>query len=163
MAAKLVQISVKPKTPGESGLPKQAVDRVKVTKHGVGNDYNNYRMEEKNGTDNRAILLYTTDMRDQLNQEGWPLQNGDLGENFMIDGIRYDQLKVDTQLQIGNIKVQITEICNPCSNLRFLDYVGKEKVQEFIKTMKGRRGWYAKVLNEGTVHQEDTVQLLSRS
>jgi len=29
--------------------------------------------------------------------------------------------------------------------------------------MKGRRGWYAKVLNEGTVHQEDTVQLLSRS
>ena len=160
MKGKVVQISTKSKVPGETGLPKHPVDNAEVTEMGVGNDYNNYRMEEKDGTKDRAVLLYTRDMVDQLNQEGWPVRNGDLGENLMIEGISYDRLEIGSRLKIGDIEVEVAEICNPCSNLRALDYVGKEKITEFIQTMKGRRGWYARVLKEGTVTSGDEVELL---
>jgi len=161
MQGKVVQISTKVKTPGEVGLPKHAVDSATVTIMGVGDDYNNYRMESKHGTKDRAVLLYTRDMIDTLNQEGWPLDNGHIGENFTLDGIKYHDLTLGTKLQVGEVKMEVAEICNPCNNLSALEYVGKEKIKEFIQTMKGRRGWYCRVLQEGTVYTGDTVELLN--
>ncbi|MHA2028578.1 MAG: MOSC domain-containing protein [Candidatus Kariarchaeaceae archaeon] len=38
--------------------------------------------------------------------------------------------------------------------------MGEEKVNEFIKTMKNRRGWYAKVLKEGSVSKGEKITLI---
>lgn len=158
--ATLQQINVKPKTPGETGIQKPAVPEANVTEMGVGNDYNHYRYTEHNNSSHRAVLLYTTDKIEQLNAEGWPIKPGDIGENFTIDGISYSDLEVGTKLSVGSIELEVTEICTPCYKLGGLPYVGQEKKSEFLKTMKGRRGWYARVLMEGTVKVGDHVSLM---
>lgn len=158
--ARLDQINVKKKIEGEVGLPKHAVSTAQVSKSGVENDFNNYRFESKNNTPDRAVLIYTTDKMQELNDEGWPIRPGDIGENFLIDGLKYDDLGIGNKLAIGEVQLEISEICNPCNNLSVLYYVGKEKIRDFIQTMKGRRGWYCRVLKEGNVSTNDGVSIL---
>ena len=54
--------------------------------------------------------------------------------------------------------VQIARTCDPCRYLYTLPYVGNEKGPGFIKTMLGRRGWYAKVVQEGEVKKSDSIE-----
>ena len=140
----------------ETGLPKKPVDMAQVTSYGVGNDYNHYRTTSKQSTKDRAVLIYTLDMIEQLNGEGWPINPGDIGENITIDGLKYDDFKIGDKYQIGEVIVEVTEGCNPCKNLGALPYVG-ERVNEFIKLMENRRGWFVKVISEGNVKVNDLV------
>ena len=64
------------------------------------------------------------------------------------------------KFEIGEIILEVAEICNPCNNLAELEYVGKENVKEFILSLKSRRGWYCKVVKDGTVKKGDKVRLL---
>ena len=158
MKGTVIQINIKPKDESGVGLPKLSVKSVEIHIDGVGDDYNYYRQSDKQGTPNRAVLLMTMDKINELQLEGWPIQPGDLGENLTIDGLKYDQIKIGQKFKINQLEIEIEEICNPCRNLRFLNYVG-DRVDEFIKTMKGRRGWYARVVKEGTVKINDEILL----
>jgi MOSC domain-containing protein YiiM len=153
----ILGIFTKNKTEGEHGLPKLKSDRIYVSETGLEGDFNNYRFNSKNNTPNRAVLLYTEDKLLELNDEGWPIKPGDIGENFLISNINYDSLSIGTKVRIGEIELEIAEVCDPCSNLSVLPYVGKDRIKEFIKTMKGRRGWYAKVIKEGSINQGNEV------
>ena len=42
--------------------------------------------------------------------------------------------------------------------LKHLPYIGNEKVKDFIKTLAGRRGWYAKVLKPGKIRKGDLLK-----
>ncbi len=46
-----------------------------------------------------------------------------------------------------------------CTYLYSLPYIGDERGQEFMKTVKDRRGWYARVLEEGVVSASDIIKL----
>lgn len=153
----IISINIKAKTEGEHGLPKQPILEAHISDTYVANDYNIYRMESKGNTKDRAVLIYTKDMLDTLNTEGWALKPGDIGENLTIDGLKYEEIELGDRLIIGDVILEISEICNPCMNLAVLPYVGKEKMNQFIITMKGRRGWYARVLQTGKVHTGDIV------
>ncbi len=166
MEGSLVRVSTKSRQPGSdpSGLPKFAQDGpVEVHTYGVGDDYNHYRTTGKGGTLDRAVMFYTTDKIEELRSEGWPLAAGDIGENLTIDGIPYDSFSVGDRVRVGEVEIEISERVNPCYKLANLDYVGKEHEKEFIRTMKGRRGWYARVLKEGTVQTGDPVENLGKS
>ncbi len=95
----------------------------------------------------------------QLNNEGWPVRNGDLGENLTISDMHYSDLSIGDRLISGDVVLEISEICNPCNNLSVLSYVGKKRISEFIQTMKGRRGWYARVIEEGTIDTDDKITI----
>jgi MOSC domain-containing protein YiiM len=60
---------------------------------------------------------------------------------------------------VGSALLQISFKCEPCTYLYVLPYVGDERGSEFIKTVKDRRGWYARVLEEGSVKTGDKFQL----
>ena len=45
--------------------------------------------------------------------------------------------------------------------LEHLKYVGLSKIGSFIKTLKNRRGWYCKVLKEGTIEGGDFFEKLN--
>ncbi|MHA2097117.1 MAG: MOSC domain-containing protein [Candidatus Kariarchaeaceae archaeon] len=143
-----------------TGLPKFEISEAKVSVSGVADDYNDYRTKSKQNTQDRAILIMTVDALKQLETEGWPIKPGDIGENFTIDGIPYGSIEIGHKYAVGGVTIQITEICNPCARLSNLSYVGEEKVNEFIKTMKNRRGWYAKVLKEGSVSKGEKITLI---
>ena len=70
MFASVIQISVKPDTPGEVGLPKMSVGKALVKKEGLEGDYNRARKKKKDNDPDMAVMVISTDILDQLNQEG---------------------------------------------------------------------------------------------
>jgi len=158
MKGKVYQINVKPETPGEHGLPKYSIDKAVVTIKGMSGDYNKYRHERNNDNPDNALLLMPVEMIAQLTTEGWPVQPGDLGENITTDSIEYNEFAVGKKYRIGEAEIQISKPCTPCKNLYLLPYVGKEKGPEFLRTILGRRGWYARVLKEGVVAKGNSIE-----
>jgi len=166
----IYQINVKPETPGERGIPKFPVESALVTLQGVEGDFNRYRTE-KNGRDlDSALLLIPYESIQQLNQEGWLVKPGDLGENVTVLGVAYDSFKVGDIYSLGkNLKIQISRPCTACGNLELLQYVG-ERVKEFVRTLTwkengkimNRRGWYARVLKEGEINKGDLIERIIR-
>ena len=106
-----------------------------------------------------AVMILSTDVINALNSEGWPVSPGDLGENITLTNIDYSTLKLGDRLSIGEVTLEISLICDPCTNLNNLSYVGKDKSASFIKTLMKRRGWYARVLKAGEVTVGDTVAI----
>ena len=158
MSASVIQISVKPDTPGEVGLPKMPVDQVWVKKEGLEGDYNRARMKKGNDPD-KAVMIISTDILDQLNQEGWPVKPGDVGENLTITNIDYKKIAAGQKYLIGEAEIEISFICEPCTNLYKLPYIGTQRGPEFMAAIMNRRGWYARVFKEGLVSVGDTFLL----
>lgn len=149
------QINVKPQTDGEHGLPKRRVDSAFVTRAGVEGDFNVYRHEERQDDPDQALLIMPIETIRELNSEGWPIGPGDLGENFTTSGIPYEAFGVGKVFAAGGSRFQVTKPCDPCDNLFLLPYVGASKGPGFLRVMLGRRGWYARVLEEGQVKTGD--------
>ena len=160
MSPSIFQINIKPDTPGEVGLPKMPVESTIVTEWGLEGDYNRFRKKEKENDRDMAVMIISTDILNTLNNEGWPVKPGDLGENLTLANIDYASMVPGQQYKIGDVELEISIICNPCSNLYKLSYVGEEKGPQFIKTLINRRGWYARVLKTGQISTGDTVSLL---
>ena len=160
MSPSIFQINIKPDTPGEVGLPKMPIESTIVTEWGLEGDYNRFREKEKENDRDMAVMIISTDILDALNNEGWPVKPGDLGENITLANIDYASMAPGQKYKIGAIELEISIICNPCSNLYKLSYVGEEKGPQFIKTLMNRRGWYARVLKTGQISAGDAVSLL---
>ena len=151
MPGVIQQINVKPQTKGEHGLPKGRADSAFVTRKGLEGDFNVYRHEELQDDVDQALLILPIETIKELNSEGWPIRPGDLGENFTTSGMPYEAFGVGKTFEAGEVRFQVTKACEPCDNLFLLPYVGASKGPEFLKVMLGRRGWYARVLEEGRV------------
>lgn len=157
VSGKIQQINVKPQTKGEGGLPKMRVDSAFVRSTGIEGDFNVYRHEERQDDPAQALLIMPIETIRELNSEGWPIKPGDLGENFTTSGIPYEAFGVGKVFASGKVHFQITKACDPCDNLFLLPYVGVSKGPGFLKVMLGRRGWYARVLEEGHVKTGDRL------
>lgn len=152
---------MKERREGERGLPKRRVAGARITPQGVEGDYNVYRQEKLDGDPDSAVLIIPHETLTELNEEGWPVEPGHLGENLTTGNIDYAEFQPQRRLRIGKETVlQISRACDPCSNLEQLPYVGTERKKEFIQTLLGRRGWYARVLEGGAVSEGDKIQLL---
>ena len=157
----IYQINIKPQTLNERGMPKLPVDSCKIMLQGLEGDFNKYRSEKKQNDPDNAVLIMPLEMILILNAEGWPIRPGHVGENLTTEGIHYDSFAVGNKYRVGEAILQISNPCTPCRNLHILPYVGEEKAPLFIKTLINRRGWYARVLQEGLVKKGDTISELS--
>lgn len=153
------RLSVKPQVKGEYGLPKRAVPQLRITSEGAEGDYNHYRTTKLKGDPNQAVLVLTEEVLVALRSEGWPVQAGDLGENVTLAGVPEASLKPGSRLRIGHCELEVSLACDPCSETYSLPYVGTKKGPAFVRTLKGRRGWYARVLSPGTIATGDTVSV----
>ncbi len=157
---RVLSLHRKPEVPGEHGLPKAEIAEVLVTARGVEGDFNRYRHEVQRDEPGQALLLMPIEMIRTLNEEGWPIRPGDLGENVTTERIPYDRFRVGGRVRVGEVLAEVSKPCTPCTNLELLPYVGHARGPEFIRTMVGRRGWYAWVRSEGRVRRGDPIQLL---
>jgi MOSC domain-containing protein YiiM len=151
------RLGAKPRTPHGHGLPKPELERAEIRFAGVEGDYNLYRQTQKAGDPEMAILLVPEETLAELNAEGWPVRPGDLGENVLTAGIPYEVLRPRARVRLGGAVLETAKSCDPCDNLYLLPYVGPGRGPAFLKAMLGRRGWYAKVVQEGTVRRGDPV------
>jgi MOSC domain-containing protein YiiM len=150
----------KPETGSEHGLPKPVSGEVLILRGGVEGDFNRYRHEEQHDEPNQAVLLMPIEMIRTLNAEGWPVREGDLGENITTEGIPYSEFRPGDRFRAGEAVLQISKPCTPCTNLHLLPYVGDTKGPGFLKIMLDRRGWYASVMQEGRVRTGEWVARL---
>src|SRR5690348_8220179 len=117
MRARIHSLHQKPRTEGERGFPKPAVDEARVTETGLEGDYNHYRQTKKAGTNDHAVLLLSTETLHALAAEGWPVAPGDLGENVTVEGFAYDALAPGDRVALGDeVVLEISEACDPCVN-----------------------------------------------
>ena len=157
--AVVVRVSAKPAPETGTGLRKPSVPAAKITPAGVEGDFNRYRHERLRDDPDSAVLLMPLETLDQLQREGWPVEPGDLGENLTLRGVPYEALRPGVTVSVGSVRLQVSRACDPCTNLYELPYVGKDRGPQFVKTMIGRRGWYARVLSAGRVATGDPVSI----
>jgi len=151
MTGRVLQLGIKPKTPGEHGLPKHPVPELRVTIQGADGDYNHYRATTLDGDPDQAILIVTKELLAGLGAEGWPIRPGDLGENITLDDVPEMALGPGTRVELGEVILEVTRPCDPCTGLYSLPYVGPSRGPEFVRALVGRRGWYARVLSPGVL------------
>ena len=151
-------MSRKPHIPGQRGLPKVAIPEARVTRSGVDGDYNVYRHDVARDDPAMAILLMPIETLRELDREGWPVRPGDLGENITTVGLAYDAFAPGRRFRVGETELEVSKPCDPCDNLFLLPYVGAERGPEFLKVTLNRRGWYARVLREGTIRTDDAIE-----
>jgi MOSC domain-containing protein YiiM len=159
MRGRVVQLHLKPREGRSRGLPKRAVSQLTITPDGVEGDFNRWRTEKANGDPDQAVLLLNDEILVDLRAEGWPVQRGELGENLTLGDLQRDALQPGVQVHVGEVVLEVTKPCDPCTILYTLPYVGVERGPEFLRTMMGRRGWYARVLRGGTVRGDTEVEV----
>jgi MOSC domain-containing protein YiiM len=159
MQGRVVQLNLKPKEGRARGLPKRAVSQLTITAEGVEGDFNRWRTEKANGDPDQAVLLLSQEILAGLQAEGWPVQPGDLGENVTVAGLSPEALRDGAILRLGDAVLEVSKACDPCTILYTLPYVGRERGPEFLRIMHGRRGWYARVLQGGTVRKNTPIDV----
>jgi MOSC domain-containing protein YiiM len=148
---RIAQLHLKPREGRARGLPKRLVPQLSITPAGVDGDFNRWRTEEAGGDPDQAVLLLTEEILTQLRAEGWPVQPGHLGENLTLADLPPDALQPGARVHVGEVVLEVSKPCDPCTVLYGLPYVGIERGPAFLRTLHGRRGWFARVLHGGTV------------
>jgi MOSC domain-containing protein YiiM len=163
LQGRITQLNLKPRVGRSRGLPKKPVPQLTITSDGVQGDFNRWRTEAAGGDPDQAVLLLCEESLADLRAEGWPVQAGDLGENLTVAGLPPDSLQPGTQVHVGDVLLVVSKPCDPCTVLYSLPYVGAERGPGFLRTLKGRRGWFARVLQGGTVRVGMAVELMGWS
>ncbi|HEY3927432.1 MAG TPA: MOSC domain-containing protein [Candidatus Koribacter sp.] len=84
---------------------------------------------------------------------------GGFGENLAIDGQDESTVCIGDCYRIGEAEVQISQPRGPCSTL-----ARRWNLPSLIKLVlqNHRSGWYIRVLREGNIAPNDSIELLSR-
>jgi MOSC domain-containing protein YiiM len=156
---RIVHLHRKPRDGRARGLPKGMVPQLTITPLGVEGDFNRWRTEEAGGDPDQAVLLLNQEILTELRAEGWPVQPGDLGENFTVADLPPDALHPGTRVYVGEVVLEVSKACDPCTVLYALPYVGVDRGPAFLRALTGRRGWFARVLHGGTVSADMAVEV----
>jgi len=97
----------------------------------------------------RQVLLV-----DRETLEAMDLRPGVIRENITTDGIDVNGLALKQELRIGEVRLEVSEICHPCDQL--------EKIRPGLRReMRGRRGMLCRVLEGGMIRRGDTIEKVS--
>lgn len=160
MTGSIVQINV-----SRGGMPKRAIAEGDVAALGIiGDEHAHPRIH---GGPQKALLMMSSEGIDELIAQGFPLYYGALGENVTMRGIDRKWMRAGQRYRIGGIVVELTRMRVPCEQL---DIYG-DGMQEAIYDVQlkagdpsslrwGLSGFYAAVLQPGTIRTGDPIQLL---
>ena len=161
MTGTVVQLSV-----SRGGVPKRALPNAEFTAKGISGDAWRYPFH---GGRRKAILLITIEGIEELIARGFPLFAGALGENLTTRGIDRRALRLRQRLQVGNAAIELTQIRTPCATLNVYGsgiqaamYDARVQSGDSSSERWGLSGFYASVIQAGTVHPGDPIALLDR-
>jgi MOSC domain-containing protein YiiM len=158
MSPRLVQVNISP-----GGVPKHPVSEGRVTFTRIkGDDWSD---KKRHGLPGQAICLYSVELIDQLQGEGFPVFPGALGENFTTEGIDYHFTRIGDAWRVGKeVVIRITKVRGPCRTITVYGegilramYDIEVKRGNVLSQRWGRSGYYAEVLQEGVVRPGDLI------
>ena len=96
--------------------------------------------------ENRQVLLV-----DRETLEAMDLKPGTLRENITTAGLDVNSLPIGQQLQIGEVRIEVSMACTPCNLM--------ERIRPGLrKELWGRRGMLCRVLEGGVIRTGDSVE-----
>jgi MOSC domain-containing protein YiiM len=144
MPATLIQLST-----SKGGMPKLAVPEARVTRDGVGDDWQLNR--KYHGGCDRAVCIYSVELYDWLRAEHEiDLKPGSVGENFTTLGLDLQSIKPGDRMAVGNCVIQISKVRVPCRNL-------SQWHPNLLQIIQGRSGWMARVVKSAVVRPGDRI------
>lgn len=130
------------------GIPKRVVPWARVTLQGLNGDGHNH---EKHNRLTQAVCLQDAELLRDLREEGFALVSGTIGENLTVRNLRVQKMPVGTILEFsGGVALELTKERQPCFVLDAIHPQLKEAI-------KGRCGFYAKVVREGILYRGETI------
>jgi MOSC domain-containing protein YiiM len=154
----VVQVSV-----SQGGIPKLAIPSAELTEIGVTGDAWRYPFH---GGRRKAILLITIEGIDELISQGFPLFPGALGENLTTRGLDHRELRIGQRFLVGEAEIELTRIRTPCATLdvygsaiKAAIYDARVQSGDPESQRWGLSGFYASVVQPGTVRAGDTIAL----
>ena len=154
------QLLTVPGRVGVSAIDKRPVEGpVPVRTLGLHGDIQADR-EHHGGPWKAVYLLSDSDVEQWEPEFGGPVPIGVFGENLRVSGIDTSQLRIGTELEVGDgpLRLQITTPRIPCQT--FAHRVGKPRwVRRFSEG--GRPGAYARVLAAGPVRAGDEIRVVA--
>ena len=100
----------------------------------------------------RSVLITSLESYTLAKKHGINVPYGALGENILIDYNPY-YLTAGTKLKIGKVTLEINQACTLCKSLTNID-------SKLPKLLKEDRGIFAKVIEHGSIKEDDDIYLL---
>ncbi len=100
----------------------------------------------------RSVLITSIHSYHLAKSNDINMEYGALGENLLIDYNPY-HLAIGTQLQIGEVILEISQACTLCNHLSKID-------KRVPKLLRNDRGIFAKVIKSGRINEEDNIHLI---
>jgi MOSC domain-containing protein YiiM len=158
--ASVVQLNI-----SKGGVPKVAVPSVEVTRLGLAGD--RHSNPQVHGGPNQAVLLITAEGIDELTAAGFPLFFGALGENITTRGLDRRSVRIGQRYRVGPAILEIFKVRGPCENLNVYGpgiqkaiYDADVKAGDPHSPRWGLSGFYASVVQHGTIRPGDPISLL---
>ncbi|MFN0108582.1 MAG: MOSC domain-containing protein [Blastocatellia bacterium] len=101
----------------------------------------------------RQVSLFAQETLTELLAEGFNVTPGQLSANLFTASVNLNSLKPGTQLRIGAALLEIVEPRTPCRNITRID-------NRLPKRLYGQCGQLARILEGGTVHLEDAIEVV---
>lgn len=121
-----------------------------VADHGIRGD------QKAGGNPTRQINLLTRDWLDRMAAEGYRTGPGEFGEQFILDGIRFEDLQPGIQIALGTgAVIEITKPRTGCDRLQAAQ--GKSIPAHVLPAI----GYLARVVSGGMVRVGDPARILS--
>ena len=81
------------------------------------------------------------------------VEPGELFENMVLDGLEITDLIEGDKFQVGEVMIEITIPCEPCSKINHIR-------PGLIGEIGGKRGHFARILSSGQIAIGDLLQKL---
>ena len=105
------------------------------------------------GNWHRQVSLLSVEKVDAFREKGAEVDNGAFGENIITDGFDWPNIPVDTEIQIGECLLRLTQIGKEChDHCAIYNTVGD--------CIMPREGVFTEVLKGGVVKKGDEITLL---
>ena len=156
----VLQVSI-----SRGGVPKLAIPEGEIGPLGLAGD--RYNHPEIHGGPRQAVLVISSEAIDELKALGFPLYPGALGENITTLGIDRARWRAGQRWRVGTAIVEFTKLRAPCETLSIYGpgiqkavYDAQVKAGDTSSPRWAIGGFYASVVQPGTVHPGDPVLLL---
>ncbi|WP_028580453.1 MOSC domain-containing protein [Desulfogranum japonicum] len=130
------------------GTQKQPVKSIELkVDHGITGDAHA-------GKWHRQVSLLAEESIDFMRSQGLSLDPGAFAENITTRGLELHTLPVGTLLGSGEVVLEVTQIGKKC-------HQGCEIFKQVGDCIMPREGIFTKVIKPGTLHQRDTIEVIS--
>ncbi|MFN2543272.1 MAG: MOSC domain-containing protein [Actinomycetota bacterium] len=121
--------------------PMERLEQVEVDEAGLAGD------SHRGAASIRHVLVQDEEVCRTLD-----LSPGEVKENITVSGIDANSLPYGTHLTLGEVVLELTKECGPCSRM--------DEIRPGLREqLLGRRGVYAKVVTPGTLRVGDPVSV----